>query len=154
MYMCVKPSIKPRICSIENTGLGITRVSRSIIGNRDHSLQPCNYARTKSTCMIKHAHPYSCVNLLCIRGCIHKTIIEQSLHVHVRSLASCFPVIILHVGSPVSMASLTMAWPLSSAASHGIDMPRGGITNTSPGTRSSLATPSSSEEGRERMRQT
>ena len=45
------------------------------------------------------------------------------------------------------MASLTMAWPLSRAASQGMDIPLGGITNTSPGTRSSLATPSSSGEG-------
>ena len=48
------------------------------------------------------------------------------------------------------MASLTMACPVSSAASHGNRSPEGGTTNTSPGTRDELGTLATSEEGGKR----
>lgn len=46
---------------------------------------------------------------------------------------------------PVSIASLTIAYPVISAASHGTVSPDGGITITSPGTRLTLATPTNSK---------
>ena len=51
-----------------------------------------------------------------------------------------FKCIYTHTHSPVSMASFTMTLPVSSAASHGMLIPVGGITRRSPGTRDSLGT--------------